>query len=409
MSATNKNNRRNAIRYLLAGFMAVATSGTPPALAADWTDTNNATYTALRSINGGATDIATGGGWIVTDITPTCTDTVKIRFRLHDTWTQTLWCGRGTTTTSATFTGFFLDNVIRCDRNANAGAKGATTPGTANDCTVVANYDTCQFLVNDEVQGAMMASGNYNVGSALMLFGSHTKGTDLSDLIAAEDVDNRGSYDLYYFQLYSSAGALTHNLMPAARDSDGAVGLFDTVTSNFYAKATNSGDFTSEAKTVVTGTPVKWTGLGGDNNMSNPANWEGGVVPVAGQDLDFTIATPLVPINADINATFGNVWLGDVEKTTFTGTLTANDVNNRSMLEVADGATVTLLNVVASAIWTGTANNGEFYDPDNWTCLNEVGTPIAGAFPHTIPPSPSVRMFPSIAGRTSISPGYLDR
>ena len=354
--------------------------GASGAFAADWTDANGTGYTALRSIKATATAIKTGGSWIVTDITPVSNDTVKVRFKLNDSWTQNLWCAR-TSGSSDQFSGFYLSSVIRCDRDAKQ-KSGSTKPSTTGgDCTVVADYATGKFIIDGEYQSGTMndgAEGEYQVGSTLMLFGSHEKGADLTAAIAADDVGNRASYDLYYFQLYSSEGTLKHNLMPAVRDSDQEIGLYDTVTGSFYAKADNSGSFASTAKAVVLGTPVKWTGLGGDNKMSNGANWEGGSAPVAGQDLDFTLATPFAVIDADIDATFGKMWLGDVEKTTFAGTLTALEASDRAMIDVAEGASVTILNAVTAATWTGAADNGLFQDPGNWTCFNVLGNQVAG-------------------------------
>ena len=384
MSSIHKNSRKNVLRHLLAGFMAVATSGTLPASAADWIDANSVTYTALKSINGGATAITTGGGWIVTDITPTCTDAVKMRVRLHDAWTQALWCGRGTSGTKTTFTAFYVDGVIRCDRNSNASTKGGTAPvfdGTA-DCTVAADYNALTFTVDGVVQSATLASGDYAVGSPLMLFGSHTKGANLAGSIAAADVGNRASYDLYYFQLYSSAGTLTHNLMPAVRDGDGEVGLFDTVTGSFYAKADNSGEFASEAKTEVTGTPARWTGLGDGISMSDGGNWEGGAAPQAGDDLDFSLAPPLAAIDADISgATFGKAWLGDGDGPTFSGALRVTSVSDRTRMHGAIG----IADELSAATWTGAAGNGTFADAANWSCLDTLGNAVSAVPGPTTP------------------------
>ena len=193
-----------------------------------------------------------------------------------------------------------------------------------------------------------------------MLFASHTAGSELSE---SSPYDNSGSYYLYYFQLYSSTGALKHNLMPA-QDANGVAGLYDTVGRKFYGPVGPSGydAFTADARTVD-GAGVKWTGLGGDNRMSTGANWEGGVAPAAGQDIDFTRAVPLVEINADIpGVTFGKLWLDDGDIPAFTGSMTVSAVN--LPLQVAGNPSVTVL--AGDYPWSGGAAAG-WGDAGVWT------------------------------------------
>ena len=215
-----------------------------------------------------------------------------------------------------------------------------------------------------------MAGGSYTPGSKLMLFASHIKGSTLSASIAANDVSNRGSYYLYYFQLCSSTGELKHNLMPAKNMTSNVVGLYDTVTSNFYAKATNSGDFIA-AEWGSSRAGKKWTGLGADNKMSNGDNWQGGVAPSAGDDLDFTIAVPFAAIDADINATFGKVYLGAADLPSFTGSLTATAVNDLTRMQAYDTATADFTFTLAAPTgqdftWNGGAG-ANWWTTDLWT------------------------------------------
>ena len=204
-------------------------------VSADFVDANNEKYQSLDYIT------ATGSQWIVTDIRPTCADTVKMKFRLYSLEkTQALYCSR-TTMTSNTFTAFFIGGVVRCDRNANTSTKGSTAPDVIEDTELVADYAARRFSVNGITQEALMADGDYQPGSQLMLFASHKKGNGLSSDIAAEDIDNRSTYRLYYFELYSSGSEEPkHRLMPARRQSDSVVGLYDVVGGKFYGPADNS-------------------------------------------------------------------------------------------------------------------------------------------------------------------------
>ena len=353
--------------YLLAGVFALWAEA---AWAADWKDASDNEYTALKYIRGTATGSNTGGGWIVTEIQPVSNDVVKMRFKLTETRTQSLWCSRGTRTTTATFTGFYINSKIRCDRHGDTSASGQTSPSTSgDDCVVVADYGTCEFWVNGTTQDATMASGTYTPGSTLMLFASHTKGSSLSAGITASEVSNRGSYYLYYFQLCSSTGELKHNLMPAKNMKSNVVGLYDTVTSNFYAKATNSGDFIA-AEWGSDRAGKKWTGLGGDNKMSTAANWANNDKPEAGDDIDFTIAVPNATIDADIDATFGKVYLGTGDIPKFTGVLSATAINDlERMTDYAEKTKADFSFTLAAPsgqnfTWNGSAAN--WWAADAW-------------------------------------------
>ena len=84
-----------------------------------------------------------------------------------------------------------------------------------------------------------------------------------------------------------------------------------------------------------------WSGRGGDNNFSNPANWENITVPSAGDALDFSGVTSAATVNGDMNATFGAVTMGDKE-ITFTGSFTAESFSDTSKIAVGENSTVTL-------------------------------------------------------------------
>ena len=240
--------------FLLLGFM----SASLMYAYADYVDLDNVEYESLDYIK------ASGNQWIVTDITPTCTDRVKMKFRLTETGiTQCLYCSRGTNY-KETVTAFYLNNVVRCDRNTNTSTSGETSPTASEDCVFEANYDTCRFYVNGTQQMATLEAGSYTPGSVLMLFASHMKGSNLSSDIAAADVGNKATYKLYYFELYASGSETPkHQLMPARRKSDSVAGLYDTVTSKFYGPASNSGSFTTycSIKNITAKQRYPWNGL----------------------------------------------------------------------------------------------------------------------------------------------------
>lgn len=282
---------------------------------ADYVDANNETYQSIDYI------VATGGQWIVTDIRPTCTDTVKMKFRLSSTAkTQALYCSRTTMTTN-TFTAFFIDGVVRCDRNTNTSTKGNTRPSINGDTTFVADYATRRFSVNGIDQDVMMAEGGYTPGSDLMLFASHKKGNDLSPDIDAQDVDNRATYRLYYFELYSAGcEEPKHRLMPVRRKSDLVVGLYDSVVGKFYGPADNSGAFIagSAIKNVTAKQRYPWNGkvdisytIVGDVAAEVTQSGEVAVLKVAAIDKTANATNMATKLSGDVSVSEGThslVW-----------------------------------------------------------------------------------------------------
>ena len=117
------------------------TALSPTSVFADYVDANNEEYQSLDYIE------VTGNQWIVTDIRPSCTDTVKMKFRLSEIGTQALYCSR-TKVSQNTFSAFFYENVVRSDRNANFSAKGNTHPSLIEDTILVSDYATRRFYVN---------------------------------------------------------------------------------------------------------------------------------------------------------------------------------------------------------------------------------------------------------------------
>lgn len=316
--------RSRTLSYLAAAIFALVATC---ARATDWIGADGNEYTALKSIKGTrtASGSTSAGAWIVTDITPSGTDIVKTKFKMNSvSFNQCMWCARtkNSGTDNKSFCGFLIyktkDNqVLRFDRNGTGNEISGSNPGTSSDCTVVANYSTRKVSINGGTETTFGATGTYTVGSVLMLFGSNDGSNVISDSLESSKVAHKGSYTLYYFQLYTSAGVLKHNLVPA-KNASGKAGVYDTVTGKFYPQASNSdSDFTQTARTA-TGQGRKWTGRGDDNLMSNPANWEGNTLPAADEDLDLTLAPPLAAIVADLDVPHV-AWLAGENQPTFTG------------------------------------------------------------------------------------------
>ena len=117
---------------------------------------------------------------------------------------------------------------------------------------------------------ASSRSINFTPGSIPVLLASHTStSADAASAATLTGVGNQATGDLYYFQLWSSEGTLSHNFMPAKRDSDGVIGLYDTVVQKFWLAT--DGSFTGvELPSVATAT---WTGAAGNGDFSDSGNW----------------------------------------------------------------------------------------------------------------------------------------
>lgn len=104
------------LRSLSFSFVALCAALTP-AFAADWTDVNNVTYTALKTLKGN------GDGVIITDIVPTSSDIVKFRFMpvttIENNTYECFYCTRASNNAN-TFSSFREGGRIRLDRGQTA-------------------------------------------------------------------------------------------------------------------------------------------------------------------------------------------------------------------------------------------------------------------------------------------------
>jgi len=363
--------QRTLRRAIPALFAVSALALAQTAFAADWTDANDptVTYTALKSLKGNGD----GKGYLVTDITPNCTNIVMMKFKPVSA-SSALFCARDASA-NGSFTCYHSysssQNKIRLDRGANSTSNQKTSTSalsTSYDYLLAADYGRKTATIvqpgsNTDLFDSNPLGGDdtYTVGSALVLFAMHKN---------QDGYSNYGRDYIYYFELYDSSTNLTHCLLPAQRDSDtdSVYGFYDTKTGTFYPQS--GGAFTAAARTVtVTDTCKKWIGRGADNNMSTGANWEGGVAPGDGDNLDFTLAPPLAEINADITGVmFGKLWIDDGDIPTFTGSMTVSACNNRA--KVADNASIIF--AAGNYTWRGTGTN--WGDADAWTFDNAATT-----------------------------------
>lgn len=85
-----------------------------------------------------------------------------------------------------------------------------------------------------------------------------------------------------------------------------------------------------------------WTGLGGDGNFSNRANWTNNKLPVSGVQLDFSYLQTNATLKVDVaGATYSKLVMGGAV-VTFTSNITASAITDTSRIAVGANSTVTL-------------------------------------------------------------------
>ena len=229
---------------------------------------------------------ANGNCQIQTGIVPNSTDKVELSWRpTVVSGNQGLWCSRDSSAKN-TFTAFMIANQVRLDRNASSvTCTGALLAGT--NYTVVADYATLAGVVTNDIShteltSGTMPSGTYTPTSELCLFASHQGAPTTS-------FANAGSWACYSFKLSDSAGNLRLNLVPAKRDADDVLGLYDLVRSTFLTNC-NSGVFTTTGSMTITPSDPLWgRALTIAENVTidagDGATWPGAITVGAGGSL----------------------------------------------------------------------------------------------------------------------------
>ncbi len=283
---------------------------------------------------------ANGNCQVRTGLVPTSADKVEMTWRpMTVSGNQNLWCSRNGSGVSAQFTAFMIGNKIRIDRNeAAAGQK--TSTGTLLACTnytIVADYAAGTCVVTNNASNAevisvpMADTASFTPGSELCLFGSHSSGPDAG-------YGNAASYDLYSFKLKDSAGTAKIDLVPAKRDADGELGLYDLARSTFLTNC-QSGVFTTANMTITPSDPLWGKALTIADDITIDAGegaaWQGTIYVYDGGSLT---------TRGNLNVGGSTIFYagGDVTIETGTAFFTFSAGYIRSKLTVNAGATLRL-------------------------------------------------------------------
>ena len=327
--------KSTVIKFTVAFSLAI--SAIFPLFAADWTGEDGNTYTALEYLQGN------GNGYVLTDILPSCTDTVKMYFKTPSSGTlalNTLFSARNSQNKN-NFSALLAYNNstrrIRVDRNT-VPSNPISTPIETHAYNIDTEYSmeiyfgigtkdgTLKVNGSSVALTANLGNGVYEVGSSLAFFALYNNGNINSQY--------RGQHTLYYFELFDCDGNLKNCLLPAM-DKNGKKGLYDKITKKFYPQ--EGLEFTGGA-IAEAGLGKRWTGRGGNNKMSTPENWEYCSLPTSGDDLDFSLAPESAKINADIVSQFGKITIANVVE--FSGNFSVTSFNDTSKVAVGENSTV---------------------------------------------------------------------
>ena len=225
-----KNNMRDVARSAAStyAFAALAIMSATTAVAS-----LPSGYMECEYIQGNGSDAR-----IVTDYTPTPNDdkieaVVSFPAGTLDQ-SHTIWCSRGTTTTTATWTLFALTSgkAFRFDYGNTTGT-GLTPALSDTDVKYTITAEGPTFNSSGGQTKTYSRVSNFTAGGPLVLFASYYNGID----------DNNGAYGkfkLYSFKVWRS-GELIHNFVPVVHELSSAKGLYDVEADKFYP---GTGSFT---------------------------------------------------------------------------------------------------------------------------------------------------------------------
>ncbi len=240
---------RKLISSLVVAASTVAALGEMPAryMPLDWLDT-------------------AGAQWILTDYVPKCTDRFEMSVRFSSTGTQCLYCSRGVKSSLLTMTAFLINaSSFRFDRNSTDDATTVITPEMGVDYLIVDDFATRECTINGTPVYTNKSAEAFTAGSPLALFAAHEVGMSLSE---TSTMGSYAQYRFYSFRVYSAAGKLVREYLPAldteATDVRRQCGVYETQEGAFFPNV-GSAPFTSIGRasaSVTLESDAEWNTLG---------------------------------------------------------------------------------------------------------------------------------------------------
>ena len=196
------------------------------------------TYTQLSFIRGSGKGTGKNGRIVLDDYTPTPNqDRIEavISFPEGSRSAQFIWCARGDTASTNVWSLYLAKantTTFRFIQYYGISASNYTmnSPQVSDsDVKYTVAFSGPVFTYSAGGSYALTKVQDYTAGGPLMLFASYYNGVD-------SNLDNYGTFKLYSMKIWHS-GALIHDLVPARRNSDSALGLYDKAAFKFYPGA----------------------------------------------------------------------------------------------------------------------------------------------------------------------------
>ena len=226
-------------------------------------DTLPAGYTELEYIEG------TGTQYITTDVIANQNTSAEIKFVPTSVYKSNGVFGARTSKTSNAFNIWEpgTEGVIIANYN-NKGAVLSNVTSVLNE-TYVVYLSSTRFSVNNNTV-SISNTESFSTPGGLQLFNIY--GGNCSTTTSSVDGNRIFSGKVYYFKVWQG-DSLTLNLIPA-KNSSGVVGMYDTVSGNFFTNA-GTGTFTAGPVACPGGTLQTYTSATGtvtQNGTPTPTN-----------------------------------------------------------------------------------------------------------------------------------------
>ena len=198
--------------------------------------------------------------YIITDYTPRYSDTFVTRVNFQSVIDQCIYCARGGSVASGSYTGITYDNnKWRFDHVTAQGSKLGVPPVNV-DCSLTINGKTGVCKVNGESLYTMATSDDDTATAASVLsffiLNNNASG-------AAMAYYGQANFKMYFFRIYDVNGAIVRDYVPA-KNGSGVAGLWDRVNNVFWPSAGASqfiaGSETARGEVVFCGTGT-WSGV----------------------------------------------------------------------------------------------------------------------------------------------------
>ena len=198
--------------------------------------------------------------YIITDYTPRYSDTFVTRVNFQSVIDQCIYCARGGSVGSGSYTGITYDNnKWRFDHVTAQGSKLGVPPVNV-DCSLTINGKTGVCKVNGDNLYTMATSDDDTATAASVLsffiLNNNASGTAMTYY-------GQANFKMYFFRIYDVNGALVRDYVPA-KNGSGVAGLWDRVNNAFWPSAGASqfiaGNETARGEVVFCGDGT-WSGV----------------------------------------------------------------------------------------------------------------------------------------------------